>query len=53
VLAKTPKSDPGKIAVATLVKGRAIVGNEWIARRLHMGAAGQVSRYCSEAGGQQ
>ena len=52
-LAKTPKSDPRKIAVAAVVKGRTIVGNEWIARRLHMGAAGRVSRYCSQAGGQR
>lgn len=52
-LAKTPKSDPRKIAVAAVVKGRTIVGNEWIARRLHMGAAGRVSRYCSEAGGRR
>jgi hypothetical protein len=48
-LAQAAKSDPRKIAVAAVVKSRTIVGNEWIARRLSMGAAGRVSRYCSEA----
>ena len=52
-LAKTAKGDPRKIAVATMVKRRTIVGNEWIAHRLHMGAAGRVSRYCSEAAGRR
>ena len=50
-LAETAKGDPRKIAVAATVKRRTIVGNEWLARRLHMGAAGRVSRYCSEAEG--
>jgi putative transposase len=49
-LAKIPKGDPRKIAIATVVKQRTIVGNEWIARHLQMGAPGRVSRYCSEAG---
>lgn len=48
-LTATAKSDPRKIAVAATVKRRTIVGNEWLARRLHMGAAGRVSRYCTEA----
>ena len=48
-LAQTRKGDARKIAVAAVVKRRTMVGNEWIARRLHMGAAGRVSRYCSEA----
>jgi len=49
-LATMRKGDPRKIAVAAVVKRRTIMGNEWIARGLHMGAAGRVSRYCSEAG---
>lgn len=49
-LANTPKSDPRRISMAAVVKGRTIVGHERIARRVHMGAAGRVSRYCSEAG---
>ena len=48
--ARARKGDPRKIAVAAVVKRRTIMGNERIARRLHMSAAGRVSRHCSEAG---
>jgi hypothetical protein len=49
-LGRLAKNDPRKIAVAAVVKSGTVVGNAWIAERLHMGAAGRVSRYCSEAG---
>jgi hypothetical protein len=37
-----------EIAVAAVVKRHTIMGNAWIGRSLEMGAAGRVSRYCSE-----
>lgn len=43
------KGDPRKIAVAAVVKRHTIMGNAWLGRSLEMGAAGRVSRYCSEA----
>jgi len=48
-LVETAKGDPRKIAVAATVRRRTPVSNEWLARRLHMGAAGRVSHYCTEA----
>jgi len=48
-LVERAKGDPRKIAVAATVRRRTPVSNEWLARRLHMGAAGRVSRYCTEA----
>jgi len=47
-LAKTAKGDPRKVAVAATVRRRTVVSNEWLARRLYMGAAGRMSRYCAE-----
>jgi putative transposase len=43
-LAKFPKSDPRKAALATLLRERTSVGNSWIADRLAMGHPGTVSR---------
>lgn len=42
--AKTRKGEPRKVALATLVKSRTCVGNEWLARRLVMGHNRSVSR---------
>lgn len=38
------KGDPGKVALATLVRSRTSVGNLWVAQRLHMGHDRSVSR---------
>jgi putative transposase len=43
-LAKLPKSDRRKAAVATLLRERTSVSNGWIAARLAMGHPGTVSR---------
>jgi putative transposase len=43
------KGSPEKIALASLVKSRTVATNLWIARRLQMGDASRVSRYCGEA----
>ncbi len=43
------KGDPRQIAIAAGVKRRTIMQNEWISRRLEMGAAARVSRSCSDA----
>jgi len=45
------KVDPRKIAIAAVVKRRTIMQNEWMSRRLEMGAAARVSRYGSDAEG--
>ena len=45
------KGDARKIAIASAIKRRTIMGNEWIAGELKMGVASRVSRYCSEAEG--
>jgi len=38
------QNDPRKQAVAWYVKGRTVVGDEWICRRLEMGSRSNVSR---------
>ena len=38
------KGDPRKVALATFVRSRTAVGNEWIANRLEMGHNRSVSR---------
>lgn len=43
-LSAMKKGDPGKVMVATLLRERTAVGNEWIAKRLAMGHSGSVSR---------
>ena len=43
-LAKLPKSDRRKAALASLLRERTSVGNSWIAARLAMGHPGTVSR---------
>lgn len=43
-LAKLPKSDRRKAALASLLRERTSVGNSWIAGRLAMGHPGTVSR---------
>ena len=50
-LVSLPKGDARKIAIASAIKRRTIMSNEWIAGQLRMGVASRVSRYCSEAGG--
>jgi putative transposase len=53
-MAKLPKSDDRKVAVATLLRDRTSVGNSWIAKRLSMGHSGSVSRMigsCRKSGG--
>lgn len=42
------RSDPRKIAIARLIRGRTAVPNQWIARELCLGHVTSVSRYCSE-----
>jgi len=48
-LVETAKGTPRKVAVAATARRRTLEGNEWLARRLCMGAAGRVGRYCAEA----
>lgn len=43
-LDKLAKSDPRKVALASLLRARTSVGNNWIATRLAMGHPGSVSR---------
>jgi hypothetical protein len=43
-MAKLPKSDDRKVALAALLRARTNVGNSWIAKRLSMGHSGSVSR---------
>jgi hypothetical protein len=43
-MAKLPKSDDRKVALAALLRDRTNVGNSWIAKRLSMGHSGSVSR---------
>jgi putative transposase len=43
-MAKLPKSDGRKVAVAAVLRDRTSVGNSWIASRLAMGHPGSVSR---------
>jgi putative transposase len=38
------KGDPRKVVIATLVKSRTSVGNEWLAQRLEMGHSRAMSR---------
>ena len=47
-LAGLKRSDPGKIAVAPLIRARTAVANEWIARELARGHVTSVRRYCSD-----
>ena len=54
-MAKLPKSDGRKVAVAVLLRDRTSVGNSWIANRLAMGHSGSVSRMlgsCRKSGEQ-
>jgi len=48
-LARIAKGDRRKVLVATVVKRRSIASNDWIAKRLAMGAAGSVSRLVGDA----
>lgn len=41
---RTRKGDPRKVAIATLVKSRTSVGNDWLAQRLEMGHSRAMSR---------
>lgn len=43
-LAAWRKSDPRKIAIASLLRERTMIGNAWISERLVMGHPGSVSR---------
>lgn len=43
-LIRTRKGDPRKVALASVVKARTSVGNEWLAQRLEMGHNRSVSR---------
>jgi putative transposase len=47
-LASLKRSDPRKIGIARLIRGRTAVPNKWIARELCLGHVTSVSRYCSE-----
>lgn len=44
VMAKLPKGDGRKVALASLLRERTSVSNGWIATRLAMGQPGSVSR---------
>jgi len=50
-LPKQPKGSAEKIALASVARQRTSVTNAWLAKRLSMGAASRVSRYCGEAAG--
>lgn len=43
-LAALKKNDPRKVAIATLIRRRTTVPNQWIARELHLGHVSRVSR---------
>ena len=49
-LVKLKRSDPRKLAIARLIRGRTSVPNQWIARELSLGHVSSVSRYCSKGG---
>lgn len=49
-LPRLAKGDARKIALASLVKSRTLVSNQWLADRLFMGVASRVSVYCGQAG---
>lgn len=46
-LAGLKRSDPRKVAMARLIRGRTSVPNRWIAQALSLGHASNVSRYSS------
>jgi hypothetical protein len=48
-LASLRKNDERKVAIATLIRRRTTVPNEWIARSLHLGHVSRVSRCWSKA----
>lgn len=52
-LPRLAKSDARKIALASLVKSRTLVSNQWLADRLCMGVASRVSAYCGQAEGRE
>lgn len=45
------KNDRRKLAIATLIRRRTTVPNEWIARSLHLGHVSRVSRCWSQSNG--
>ena len=48
-LSKLPKGEKRKVVVAMALRKQTIAGNQWIADRLAMGAAGSVSRLVGKA----
>jgi putative transposase len=48
-LASLRKNDERKVAIATLIRRRTTVPNEWIARSLHLGHVSRVSRCWARA----
>ena len=50
ILRLTPSAfrDPRKTAIAAVIRRRAIVPNQWIARALHLGHVSRVSRCWSK-----
>lgn len=48
-LPRLPKRDTRRITLASLVKGRNLVRNHWLADRFSMGVASRVSAYCGQA----
>ena len=48
-LGKLPKSDGGKVLIASLIKAHTAVSLRWISNRLSMGAQSHVSRLCGRA----
>jgi hypothetical protein len=44
------RSDPRKLAIARLIRGRTSVSNQWIAEKLSLGHVSSVSRYCCDKG---